>query len=367
MKELVRQCILARKDYIPGKPIEEVQKEYGITDIIKMASNENPFGTSPKAIQAMIAELYANASRYPVSLCSSLLTKLARYLDVKESQLYIDNGGDAVITMFGLTFFNPEDEVIISDKTFPAYENITTKMGSKMIKVPLMAEGYFDLSAMYDRITNKTKAVFICNPNNPTGCITPKKDIECFLKRVPKSVLVFLDEAYYDFADNPDYIQSVPLLANYENIIILRTFSKLMGMAGIRCGYCIANEEIVRAMMKAREPFPVNRLAQVGGEAALDDSGFIKKTLDNNKQAKQYYYEQFKKIGLKYYPTESNFICVDINKNAGVVFQRMLKEGVIVRPLESQGLSNCLRITFGLPVENERTIRALKKAIETKE
>lgn len=234
IEKVARQCILARKDYIPGKPIEEVQQELGITDIIKMASNENPMGASPKAIEAMIEEIRTNAFRYPVSLCTAMGEKLASYLGVRPSQLYIDNGGDAVITMLGLTFINPEDEVVTAELTFPAYENITTKMGGKLIKVPMTAEGGYDLKGIAAAITPRTKLVFLCNPNNPTGRFIPKDELLAFMEKLPETVLLFMDEAYYDFADDPTYPQTIPLLDRFPNLIIMRTFSKVMGLAGIR-------------------------------------------------------------------------------------------------------------------------------------
>ena len=364
MNKYARECILNRKDYIPGKPIEEVQKEFGIKDIIKMASNENPLGTSPKAVEAMKKEISTNAHLYPVSLCTELVAKIASKLGIKENQIYIDNGGDAVITMYGLTFFNPEDEIVTAETTFPAYENITTKMGSKLIKVPLTKDGYFDLKAILSRVNEKTKTVFICSPNNPTGSVTPKKDIIEFLDRIPSTILVFLDEAYIDFAKGDDVINSIELLNKYKNLVVMRTFSKVMGLAGVRCGYLVADPEIVRMMMKAREPFPVNRIAQAGALAALDDNDFYQRTLSNNSEAREYYYKEFDKMGLKYYQSSSNFICVDLKNSSEEVFNKMLRDGVIIRPLVSQGLPTCVRITFGLPEENKRTIESLKKALK---
>lgn len=363
IEKVARQCILARKDYIPGKPIEEVQQELGITDIIKMASNENPLGASPKAIEAMIEEIRTNAARYPVSLCTAMGEKLAKYLGVKPSQLYIDNGGDAVITMLGLTFINPEDEVVTAELTFPAYENITTKMGGKLIKVPMTAEGGYDLKGIAAAITPHTKLVFLCNPNNPTGRFIPKDELLAFMEKLPETVLLFMDEAYYDFADDPAYPQTIPLLDRFPNLIVMRTFSKVMGLAGIRCGYCVASEEIVKAMMKAREPFPVNRVAQAGVMAALDDREFIQKTLDNNAAGRKQFYAAFEEMGLSYYPSQTNFIFVDLKQSAEDVFQAMLREGVIIRPLTSQGAPEAVRITVGLPEENARTIQALKKVL----
>lgn len=364
IEKVARQCVLVRKDYIPGKPIEEVQQELGITDIVKMASNENPLGTSPKAVEAMVEEIRTSGFRYPVSLCTAMGEKLAGCLGVRPSQLYIDNGGDAVITMFGLTFIDPGDEIVTAELTFPAYENITTKMGGKLIKVPMTADGSYDLDGIYAAVGPRTKAVFICNPNNPTGRILHRDQLLAFLEKLPAHVLAFMDEAYYEFADDPAYLQTIPLLERFPNLVIMRTFSKVMGMAGIRCGYCIANEEVVRVMMKAREPFPVNRMAQVGVMAALDDQEFIDKTLKNNADGRELFYGALTEMGLDYYPTQTNFIYIDLKQDAEAVFQAMLREGVIIRPLTSQGAPQAIRITIGLPEENRRAIQALKKVLD---
>jgi len=363
IETVARQCVLVRKDYIPGKPIEEVQQELGITDIVKMASNENPLGTSPKAIEAMVEELRTSAFRYPVSLCTAMGEKLANHLGVCPSQLYIDNGGDAVITMFGLTFIDPGDEVVTAALTFPAYENITTKMGGKLIKIPMTGDGSYDLDGIQAAVSHRTKVVFICNPNNPTGRILPKDRLMTFLEKLPAHVLIFMDEAYYEFADDPEYLQTIPLLERFPNLVIMRTFSKVMGMAGVRCGYCVANEEVIRVMMKAREPFPVNRMAQVGVMAALDDQEFIAKTLQNNAEGREMFYGALSEMGLDYYPTQTNFICIDLKQDAEAVFQAMLREGVIIRPLTSQGAPQSIRITIGLPEENRRAVQALKKVL----
>ena len=278
LEKLVRKCILARKEYVPGKPIEEVQRELGLTDITKMASNENPLGTSSLALKAMIAELKANAHRYPESLCYDLRKKLADLHKLTPEHFFIDNGEDGVITMLGLTFINPEDEVIFGEITFPAFENITTKMGSVCIRVP-MASGYrLDMRGFESAISKKTKMVFVCNPNNPTGTITTREEFQRLLSAAPESVLIISDEAYYHFADSPEYPQTQQYLAKYPNLIILRTFSKIMGLAGIRIGYAIAHPHIVKAMLKSREPFPVSRIAQAGALASLEDIDFINRT-----------------------------------------------------------------------------------------
>jgi len=363
ISDIARQCIRKRKDYIPGKPVEEVQRELGLTDIIKMASNENPLGTSPKAVAAMIKEIQTNANRYPESLCTELAGKVAERYGIKPSQLFFGNGGDGIITMIGLTFINPDDEIITSELTFPAYDNITTKMNGKTITVPLAVDGGIDLDGFLRVINPKTKMIFVCNPNNPTGKIVKKDVLVPFIQKVPSNVIIVMDEAYYDFADDQDYPMTIPMLTDHPNMIILRTFSKVMGMAGLRCGYIIANEETINIMLKAREPFPVNRIAQAGAVASLEDAAFYEKTISNNAQGRLQYYAAFEEMGLKYYKTQTNFIYIELGTDAEAVFRKMLLDGVIVRPLGSQGRPQSMRISIGLPDENVRTIVSLKKAL----
>ena len=359
MNQYARECILNRKDYIPGKPIEEVQKEFGITDIIKMASNENPMGTSPKAIEAMIEEVKTNSCRYPVSLCTELAGKLAKRLGVAENQIYIDNGGDAVITMYGLTFFNPDDEIVTADTTFPAYENITTKMGATIKKIPLTQGGYFDLPAMLKAVTEKTKTVFICSPNNPTGPITPKKDIIDFLDKVPSSTLVFLDEAYIDFSSNPSFLRE---LETWPNLVVLQTLSKAWGAAAIRLGMAFASPEIIAVLNKIKYPYNVNLLTQ---EKALEllDPERMKVQLNHILQGRSRLRRELASIPIvrRVYPTDANFFLVDVG-DADRVYQDLVGQGIIVRNRNRVTLCRgCLRITVGTEVENMLLIAALKR------
>lgn len=364
IETIARRCIFEHRDYIPGKPIEEVQKEFGLTDIVKLASNENPLGTSPKAVDAMVQEARTAAFRYPVSQCTALAEKLAARLGVQSAQIYLDNGEDAVITMLGLTFFSPEDEVIAADITFPAYENIAAKMGCHLVKVPLTDSGNYDLDGILRAVTGRTKAVFLCNPNNPTGRIVTRDQAELFAAQLPERVLLVMDEAYCDFADPDLYPDSIQMLPAHKNLIVLRTFSKLYGLAGVRCGYAVADAEIIRVMNKAREPFPVSRIAQAGAGAALDDTDFVRRTLANNRQGLQTLYKAFDAMGLAYYPSHANFVYVELGQDAEPIFQKMLRLGVIVRPLGGMGKKTAMRITVGLPEENEQLIRALRQALQ---
>jgi histidinol-phosphate aminotransferase len=363
IETLARKCIFEHPDYIPGKPVEEVKKELGLSDIIKLASNENPLGTSPLALKAMQEELMTNTCRYPVSLCPELARKIAQRLGVRPSQIYIDNGEDAVITMFGLTFFNPGEEIITSSLTFAAYANIAAKMGARLIKVPATENGDIDLEGVARAVSDRTKAIFICNPNNPTGKIVTHAEVTTLLNKVPANVLVVLDEAYIDFVDDVNYPRSLDLLSRYPNLLLMRTFSKVYGLAGIRCGYAIASDDIVRMMLKAREPFPVNRLAQVGALAALDDTEFRERTLKNNCDAKKYFYNALDRMGIAYYRTCGNFICIKLKDRVNEVYEKLLKKGIITRPCAGMGDPEGLRITFGTQQENERAVKALKECL----
>jgi histidinol-phosphate aminotransferase len=363
IETLTRQCILARKEYIPGKPVEEVQRELGLSDIIKLASNENPLGTSPLALAAMMRELQNNANRYPESHCHDLTARLAEVLKVAEDQIFIDNGLDGVITMLGLTFIDPGDEVVFGALTFPAYENITAKMDGRCIVAPLTADYRLDIDALIAAITPRTKLIFLCNPNNPTGTIVTREEYGRLLGALPETVLLISDEAYYDFADDLRYPNGLEYLAQHPNLVVLRTFSKVMGLAGLRVGYAVANPAVVKAMLKAREPFPVNRIAQAGALAALDDVDFVRRTLAVNREGRSFLTEALQVMGLKAVPSQTNFIFVDVGQPAEPVFQAMLREGVIVRPVNSPGERSFLRITIGTREENVRTLGALAKAV----
>jgi histidinol-phosphate aminotransferase len=360
---LARQCVLARKEYVPGKPVEEVKRELGLDDVIKLASNENPLGTSPKALEAMIAELRENANRYPDSLCFDLAQKLAEIHGLSPDEIFIDNGLDGVITMLGLTFLNPGDEVIFGSVTFPAYENIATKMGATCVVVPLTADYRLDVDGFVKAITPRTKLIFLCNPNNPTGTFSTKPEFEKLLAATPAGALLVIDEAYWDFADDPAYPQTRPYLGRHRNLIVLRTFSKIAGLGGLRIGYAMADKDIVTVMRKAREPFPVNRIGQVGALAFLSDPDFARKTIEMNRAGRDFYYRVLGELGLKFCRTQTNFVFVDFGRPAAPLVDLMLRDGVIVRPLGFVGFPNAFRISIGLESENLRAAASLKRAL----
>jgi histidinol-phosphate aminotransferase len=351
--KFARRCILDLKDYVPGKPIEEVQRELGLQDVLKMASNENLLGQSPLALDAMVQELKQNGYYYPEGGCTRLVNALAAKFNLEPEQFVVDNGIDGVITLIGMAFIESGDEVICGRYTFPAYASITIKLGGKPVIVPNLDNYRLDIDGFIKAISPKTKLVFLCNPNNPTGTFSTTREFERLLEALPKHALLISDEAYQEFAIDSDYPQTIPYMESNPQLIILRTFSKLMGLAGVRIGYAMAHKDLARMMMKVREPFPVNRAAQAGALASLRDSNFI-----------QQLYEGLKTLGIRAIPSQTNFILADLGKPCGDIYSRMLSMGVILRPLGPQGLPNCLRITVGTSDQNERMLKALAKALE---
>jgi histidinol-phosphate aminotransferase len=363
VEQLARPCILARKDYVPGKPVEEVRRELGLEDVIKLASNENPLGTSPLAVEAMVREITANANRYPESLCPDLANALARTHGLTPEQVFLENGLDGVITRIGMAFLNPGEEVIFGRLTFPAYANMTARMDARAVSVPLTRDFRLDVAEILAAITPRTKLIFLCNPNNPTGMIVTRTEYARLLAGLPETAILVMDEAYADFVDDPQYPQSLADLAAHPNLIVLRTFSKLMGLAGLRVGYALAGAEIVRLLRKTREPFPVNRIAQAGALAALDDQDFRRRTLQVNRDGREFYLRELARLGVRAVPSQANFVFMDLGRPARPVFEAMLREGVIVRPVDEPGWETCLRISIGLQGDNERALAALARAL----
>lgn len=361
MSSLARPNILKIKPYEPGKPMEEVQRQLGLKEVIKLASNENPLGPSPKAVEAIRRSLF-NLNRYPDGNCFYLKQKLAIKLKLKLENLIIGNGSDELIVLAIKAFVNEGDEVIIARPTFLVYEIASQVAKAKIIFVPLKNFKY-DLVSMKKKITTKTKIVFIANPDNPTGSYVNKKEVEIFLKGLPKSAIVYFDEAYAEIVGEKDYPHTLKYL-NSKNIIIARSFSKAYGLAGLRIGYAIAKPEFINYMDRVREPFNVNSLAQVAARAALDDKVFLNRTKNLLKQGKSYLYSNFRRLGLKYIPSAANFILLDIKKDSSRLFKKLLKLGVIVRDMRAWKLNTFIRVTIGTNSENKKFIRALEKTLE---
>lgn len=366
INKITRQCIIDINEYVPGKPIEEVKRELGLEDVIKLSSNENPLGPSPMALQAMITEIKENVHYYPEALCPMLTAKLARTYQLDTNQFFINNGVDGVLSMIAMAFIESGDEVVTSQYSFYSYQSVTAHMDGTMILIPQTQDRRFNIDAIIAALTSKTKIVFLCNPNNPTGTITYRDEFEKLLAAVPANCVLVSDEAYYEFVDDPDYPQTIPYLKDHSNLIITRTFSKVMGLAGVRVGYAIAHESIVQVLRKVCDAFPVNRIAQAGALAGLDDQEFIDRSIRLVRQGRDQLNHGLMNMGLKTITSHTNFVLVDLDFPAGPIYEAMLRQGVIVRPLGPQGLPTCLRITVGTPAQNERALKALEIAIQNR-
>ncbi len=357
-----RECVQQIHPYVPGKPIEEVQRELGITSVIKMASNENPLGPSTEVRQALVHHL-DKINYYPDANAFYLKEALAKELDVPAEMIVFGNGSDDVNKVLGETLLNPEDEVIIPQPTFSQYEYITLLMGAKPVFV--RGEGLeHDLGAMLKAVTSKTKMVFICNPNNPTGTIVRKDELVRFLTALPKGITVVIDEAYGEFVTDPDFLSGLDCLKQgFTNVVVYRTFSKIYGLAGLRLGYAVADPTLTEQMNRVREPFNVNLLAQIAGIAALNSKMHLNLSKELVKSGRSYFYEQLDAMGVKYLQTQANFILIHCGKDSRDIYEFLLQNGIIVRATHSFGLPEYIRVTFGTAEQNERFFRVFKQTM----
>lgn len=361
MKRLMRKCIEKLKPYTPGKPIEELERELGIYGSIKLASNENPLGPSPKAMRA-VTENLKNMHRYPDGNAYHLREKLANKFELPMSSIVVGNGADELIELVAKTFLSPGEAVIIPEHAFLLYETMALSFDGRAVIVPL-SDFSVDLQAMINAVTSHTKIIFINNPQNPTGKALKREEISRFLNGLPSDVIVVLDEAYIEFSTDPDVGSGLEFLDSDRLLVVLRTFSKIYGLAGLRLGYGFASEAIINALNRVRQPFNVNSLAQVAAMAALDDEEFVKKTLTLTKEGLTYLYGELDRLGLTYTPTQANFLLVKTPLGARETYERMLKQGVIIRPMDGYGFEDCIRVNVGLPEENSRFINALERII----
>lgn len=357
MRPLVPDYISSLVAYPPGKPIEEVEREYGIKGSIKLASNENPLGPSPKAVDAIKRHL-SNIHRYPDGSCYYLKDRLAGHLGISKNKIILGNGSNEIIELIIRAFLRPGDEAVMAHPAFIVYQMIVQAAGGKNVIMPLK-DFTHDLEAMAGSVTEKTRIIFITNPNNPTGTIVKKGEFERFLSRVPEDVIVVMDEAYFEYVSDPEYPNGMDYI-NERLVISLRTFSKIYGLAGLRIGYGVASESIISYLEKVRQPFNVNSLAQAAALAALDDGDHVEKSVKINKEGLAYLYGELDKMGLNYVKSHANFLLIDMKADGIRVYQDLLRGGVIVRPMGIYDLRNHLRVTVGLPEENKRFIEALK-------
>jgi histidinol-phosphate aminotransferase len=360
-QSLVRANVLRLKPYVPGKPIEETEREYGVRDIIKLASNENPLGPSPRAVAAM-QEAAAHVGLYPDAACFALTQDLARHWGVAPENLILGNGSDEILHYAGLAFLEAGDEVLTGDPSFVRYESAAVLNNASYVAVPLR-DYRFDLAAMAERISARTKMVFIANPNNPTGTIVTARELERFWERVPERAVVVLDEAYFEYVESGDYPDGLKYVREGRNVIVLRTFSKIYALAGLRVGYGIGRPDLISYLHQVREPFNVISLAQVAARASLEDPDQVQRSRDNNRAGRERFYAAFRELGLRWAPTEANFVFVDLGRDCRPVYEALLRRGVIVRTGDIFGLPTHVRVTIGTPDENERFIRELQSIL----
>ncbi|MCL4479147.1 MAG: histidinol-phosphate transaminase [Deltaproteobacteria bacterium] len=355
--------------YPPGKPIEEVERELGISNSIKIASNENPLGPSPVAVKA-IRKALKGINRYPDGSCFYLKNKLSDMLKIDAQSLIIGNGSNELIELIIRTFLKPDDEAIISDPSFLIYSLTVKSAGGKPIMVKLLKDFSYDIDGIINTINSKTRLIFISNPNNPTGTIIKSNDYERLINGVPEHTIIVDDEAYMEFVEDKDYPDGVEYVKQKDrNIIVLRTFSKLYGLAGLRVGYGITTKELADYIERVRQPFNVNNIAQVGALASLEDREHVKKTLRNNHSGLAYLYKELDKLGIVYFKTQANFFLINVSPYMKAVdaFKALLKRGIIVRDMTGYGLGDYIRINVGKPKENKKFIVELRNLINSHE
>lgn len=350
--------------YQPGKPLEEVKRELGIEEVIKLASNENPFGCSSR-VWSSLAEVKDQFHLYPEGTAPVLREALAEHLEVDPRRLIVGNGSDEIVQMIARAYLEPGTESVMADYTFPRYETVTRIEGAIPIQIPLK-EGTHDLKAMKEAISEQTRIVWICNPNNPTGTIINHEELERFLDELPDHVCVVIDEAYAEYVVDPSYPDSLSLLDYHPNIIITRTFSKIYGLAAFRIGYGISHPDLLKQLDRVREPFNVNRLAQQAATVAVSDQAFVLYCRNQNRLGMKKIMAKLDEWGCHYFPAHGNFILFDTGASADEVFQYLLRKGIIVRSGQALGYPTYIRVTVGTEEQNDRFLEAYQSWLKEK-
>lgn len=361
MKYMVRKEILGLSSYKAGKPISEVKRELGLDQVVKLASNENALGCSPKVKEAL-RELVDETHMYPDAANHELKDAISAKLGINLQQIVCSTGSDSLIRVIANTFLEPGDESIMAAVTFSRYEDATKLMGATSIIIP-MENNAIHIEKMVDAITEKTKLIWFCNPNNPTGTIFTKAQFARVINKIPDHVLIIMDEAYGEYVTSKEFPNSFEYLKDHPNMIILRTFSKYYGLASLRCGYGIASEELCSYLNRVIGPFDVNLYAQKAAVAALNDEEFLKLVFETNVVGKKYLYKQFELMNLQYIETNTNFLMVDTKIDDKEVFDKLLLKGIIVRPGYLLGMPGWLRVTIGTLKQNELFIKVLKEIL----
>ena len=363
-ESLANEHILGIAPYEPGKPIEELERELGIHNAIKLASNENPLPPSDRVQRAILAALN-HLNRYPDGSGFYLRQALAKKHGASPDQIVLGNGSNELIELLVRAFLRPGDEAVVPHPSFVVYPMIVQAAGGVRVMV-MLKEHRLDLEAMARAITPMTKVVFIANPNNPTATIVTADEVERFMTRVPERTIVVFDEAYIEFALGPDFPDTLNYVKQGRKVAVLRTFSKATSLAGLRVGYGVAEADAVALMNRIRQPFNVNSLAQAGALAALEDESHVLECVRMIEAGRHFLYDEFKTLGVQYVPSRANFILVDVGRSAADIYQKLLHEGVIVRPMTPFGMETALRITVGTPEENRKLVRALRTVLGKK-
>ncbi len=354
--------VQALHPYLPGKPVAALEREYGVSNAIKLASNENPLGPGPLAIKAARQALRSLA-RYPEGGCFDLKQALATKHGVDERCITVGNGSNDILELLARAFVAPEHEVIFSEHAFAVYPIVTQAVGARAVVTPAKDWGY-DLEAISDAITDVTKLIFIANPNNPTGTWLDKDALYKFIQHVPEQVLVVIDEAYFDYVENNAYPDSSKWLGEFDNLVVTRTFSKAYGLAGLRVGYSLSHAGIADLLNRVRQPFNVNSVAQDAALAALSDDAHLNETVKLNRAGLQQLQNGFDAMGLRSIPSVANFVAVDVQQKGAAVYDALLHYGVIVRPVANYNMPNHIRVTVGLEQENKRFLQALSEVLK---
>lgn len=365
MQRVWRKAIEELAPYEAGKPIEELRREMGLEAIVKLSTNENPLGPSPRAVEAVSAEV-AGVHRYPDCGASELRHALSQHLGVPPEGILCGNGGDEIIGMAALACFETKKEVLIPHPSFEPYQSACRIAGATIVRSPL-GEYRIDLADLRGKISRRTQALFLTNPHNPTGTSLRQGELGPFLKEIPRRILVLLDEAYGDFADDPEFPDSLALLRRHPNLLLIRTFSKISGLAGLRVGYAVGHPDLIGWINRVRQPFNVNRLAQVAARAALQDKEHRERSRQLIIGERARVAAQLRALGLTAPPSQANFLLVSVGRDSTPVQQGMLRQGILVRDGKGVGFPGHLRISIGTPEENTAMLRALNRALGSEE
>ena len=365
MEYRVREEIKGLGKYVAGKPIDEVKREYGISKVVKLASNENPLGTSEK-VKKLMFDLVNQMNMYPDATSFDFKEALAKKLKINKAMIFCGAGSDSLINVLCEVFLDKGDESIVPEITFPRYESNTKLMGAKAVRIPLKDNG-LDLEGMVEAINDKTKMIWFCNPNNPTGGIFTKSELDKVLDRIPSNVIIVMDEAYGEYVTSKEYPNSLELLKTYPNMIILKTLSKAYGLASLRFGYGIANEEIVDYVNRVINAFDVNLFAQKAATVAINDDEFLNKVIDFNKEQREFLYKEFEKLGLNYKKSEANFIILNVNGDDKPIHEYLLSHGYIIRPGYLLGMPGWIRVSLGTKEQNIEFCELLGEAIKDRD